>query len=378
MSCATCHNDGGQDGRVWDLTGFGEGLRNTVNLRGRASVGQGYLHWSANFDELQDFEGQIRSLAGGTGLMADAEFNTGTRNQPLGTAKAGVSADLDALAAYVASLNAFSTSPYRTSAGALSTAAAAGRTVFTNLGCGSCHAGAAFTGSGIATLVNVGTIKASSGMRLGATLTGLDVPTLRDVWATGPYLHDGSATTLGDAVRAHSGVSVNDTDLANLSAYLREIGSEETTAPILAGTGTGLTGRYYNNKTVSGTVRLTRIEAVDFNWGTGRPGPNVNTNSFSVRWTGFVEAPATGTYTFQTVSDDGARLWVNGVQLINAWTDHSATTSTAGPVNLVAGMRYAVTMEYYENRGSAVARLRWRTPGNTTFVAVPRDRLFPN
>ena len=32
MSCASCHNDGGHDGRVWDLTGFGEGLRNTINL----------------------------------------------------------------------------------------------------------------------------------------------------------------------------------------------------------------------------------------------------------------------------------------------------------------------------------------------------------
>ncbi len=60
MSCATCHNDGGHDGRVWDLTGFGEGLRNTISLRG-AAVGQGLLHWSGNFDEVQDFEGQIRA-----------------------------------------------------------------------------------------------------------------------------------------------------------------------------------------------------------------------------------------------------------------------------------------------------------------------------
>ncbi len=30
MSCASCHNDGGHDGRIWDLTGFGEGLRNTI------------------------------------------------------------------------------------------------------------------------------------------------------------------------------------------------------------------------------------------------------------------------------------------------------------------------------------------------------------
>src|SRR6185503_4920261 len=138
MSCASCHNDGGQDGRVWDLTGMGEGLRNTINLRGTATA-HGRLHWSANFDEVQDFEGQIRSLAGGTGLMTDAAF--ATRTQPLGTTKAGVSADLDALAAYVASLTTFSQSPYRNSDGSLTATATQGRTVFQNAGCATCHAG---------------------------------------------------------------------------------------------------------------------------------------------------------------------------------------------------------------------------------------------
>ena len=110
LSCATCHRDGGSDGRVWDLTGLGEGLRNTISLRGRAGS-MGRLHWSNNFDEVQDFEGQIRSLAQGNGLMNDTQFNTGTRSQPLGDAKAGLSADLDALAAYVGSLNAFDAEP---------------------------------------------------------------------------------------------------------------------------------------------------------------------------------------------------------------------------------------------------------------------------
>ena len=50
------------------------------------------------------------------------------------------------------------------------------------------------------------------------------MPTLRDVWATAPYLHDGSAATLGDAVRAHNGVSITDADLAKLVAYLQQIG----------------------------------------------------------------------------------------------------------------------------------------------------------
>jgi cytochrome c553 len=228
MSCATCHNDGGQDGRVWDMTGFGEGLRNTVALKGRGGRGQGLLHWSANFDEVQDFEGQIRNLAGGTGLMSDALFNAGTRSQPLGDAKAGLSADLDAMAAYLASLNTFAPSPLRNADGSLTAAALAGKNVFQAQNCASCHSGVPFTGSADATqLKNIGTLKPSSGQRLGGALVGIDVPTLRDVWATGPFLHDGSAPTLVDAVKAHNGTTLDAGNLANLTEYLRQIGGEE-------------------------------------------------------------------------------------------------------------------------------------------------------
>ena len=100
MSCASCHNDGGGDGRVWDLTGMGEGLRNTISLRGKGGMAHGFLHWSGNFDEVQDFEGQIRALSGGTGLLSDVVFNQGTRELPLGDPKAGLSSELDAMAAY--------------------------------------------------------------------------------------------------------------------------------------------------------------------------------------------------------------------------------------------------------------------------------------
>ena len=89
MSCATCHADGGHDGRTWDLTGFGEGLRNTISLRGRGGMRAGPLHWSGNFDEVQDFEGQIRQLAGGSGLMSNDLFRAGTRAQGLGSAASG-------------------------------------------------------------------------------------------------------------------------------------------------------------------------------------------------------------------------------------------------------------------------------------------------
>jgi hypothetical protein len=66
------------------------------------------------------------------------------------------------------------------------------------------------------------------------------------------------------------------------------------------------------------------------------------------------------------------------VQLINNWTTHSSTTDTSGDINLVAGVRYSITLEYYDDRGVAEARLRWRTPGTGGYVVVPADRLFPN
>jgi hypothetical protein len=376
MSCASCHNDGGQDGRVWDLSGYGEGLRNTIALNGRASMAHGFLHWSANFDELQDFEGQIRTLAGGTGLMTDAQFNTNTRSQPLGTTKAGVSADLDALAAYVASLTTFPTSPFRNADGSLTAAALSGRTVFQNEGCGSCHGGTKFTNSGTATLMNVGTIKPSSGQRLGGTLSGIDPPTLRDVWATAPYLHDGSAATLTDAVRAHTNVTVSDGDLPLLLEYLRQIGSEETTAPVPAAN--GLTGRYFNNTTLSGSPVLVRNEAINFNWGSGAPGTGVTADNFSIRWTGEIVPTTTGNYRFRTTSDDGVRLWVNGVQLINNWTAHSATDNTSTTIRLNANTRYTIRMEYYEQGGSAVAKLQWLRPGSAMYQVVPAGQLYGN
>ena len=371
MSCASCHNDGGHDGRTWDLSHAGEGLRNTTSLRGRASMGGGHgrLHWSANFDEVQDFEAQIRQLAGGTGLMNDTQFNTGTRNQPLGDAKAGLSADLDALAAYVASLKSFDPSPQRNTDGTLTPTAAAGKTLFLQQ-CLACHGSPAFSNSAGGTLHNVGTLKSSSGQRLYGVLQGIDVPTLRDAWATAPYLHDGSAATLAAAIGAHTNLSLTATQTTQLAAYVAQIGSEEVSAG-------GLRASYFNNRTLSGTPALTRDEAVDFNWGSGSPGTGVGSNNFSVRWTGKLVVPSTGAYQFQTESDDGVRLTVNGQRLVDNWTDHSPMLNTSGTVNLVAGQQVDVVMEYYENGGGAVARLRWQLPGAAGFVAIPAAQLVP-
>ena len=228
VSCASCHDDGEGDGRVWDFTGFGEGLRNTISLQGHGGRAQGFLHWTGNFDEIQDFEKQIRDFAGGTGLMTNAAYNAGTRSQPLGDRKTGLSADLDALAAYVSSLTVTPRSPYATAAGGLTSAGQNGLATFNRLQCGTCHGGTQYTISdGAAALRSVGTIKQpASGTRLGEPLTRLDVPTLRGIWATAPYLHDGSAGTIQAAIKAHTTLAVSDADVEALAAFLRELGPQ--------------------------------------------------------------------------------------------------------------------------------------------------------
>jgi YVTN family beta-propeller protein len=194
ISCASCHQDGGEDGRVWDFTDRGEGLRNTITLRGRAGMAQGRVHWTGNFDEIQDFENDIRNNFGGTGFLTDEQFKM--TQDTLGTPKAGLSKELDALAAYVKSLSTAERSPYRQADGTFTEEALKGEKVFARLQCAQCHSGNDFTDSAQGSLHNVGTMTSLSGQRRKGPLTGLDTPSLRGIWATPPYLHDGSANSL--------------------------------------------------------------------------------------------------------------------------------------------------------------------------------------
>ncbi|GAB4207323.1 MAG: hypothetical protein OHK0022_35400 [Roseiflexaceae bacterium] len=237
LACASCHLDGGGDGQVWDFTDRGEGLRNTPSLHG-PGLREGNLHWTGNFDEIQDFENDIRNAFEGTGFLSDADYATGTRSQPLGNPKAGLSSDLDALAAYVRSLATVGPSPFRNPDGTLTADAQAGRLIFKQRGCVACHAGATFTDSRTGMLHNVGTLKPSSGRRAGQPLTGLDTPSLAGLWASAPYLHDGSATTLLDVLTTANPAGQHG-DLASLDAsqrqqlvaYLQQIDDAEVAAP---------------------------------------------------------------------------------------------------------------------------------------------------
>jgi len=92
-----------------------------------------------------------------------------------------------------------------------------------------------------------------------------------------------------------------------------------------------------------------------------QPPPGLRSDFFAVRWSGEIEALTSEAYTFITGSDDGVRMWLNGELIIDAWADQDRVETTADPVDLVAGRRYSIVVEGYENGGEAEWQLYWRT-----------------
>lgn len=128
-------------------------------------------------------------------------------------------------------------------------------------------------------------------------------------------------------------------------------------------------GEYFNDITLGGTPVVVRNDAaINFDWGTSAPAPGVNADRFSVRWTQTVNFTA-AMYRFTLTVDDGARLWVNGHLLVDAWIDQAPRTYT-NDLYLPAGQA-TIELQYYENAGGAVAKLSWSGGGTTPPPPTP-------
>ncbi|MHC5833851.1 MAG: PA14 domain-containing protein, partial [Nostoc sp.] len=73
-------------------------------------------------------------------------------------------------------------------------------------------------------------------------------------------------------------------------------------------------------------------------------------------------------------SDDGVRLSVNGQQIINHFVDQSAT-EYSGSIALVAGQKYDIKLEYYENTYSAFSELAWSSASQAKEI-IPQSQLY--
>ncbi|MEH2109828.1 PA14 domain-containing protein [Nostoc sp.] len=138
--------------------------------------------------------------------------------------------------------------------------------------------------------------------------------------------------------------------------------------------GNGLKGEYYDNIDFTNLKQTRTDPTVNFNWGDGSPDPSIAPDTFSVRWTGQVQAKYSETYNFYTTSDDGVRLSVNGQQIINKFVDQSAT-EYSGSIALVAGQKYDIKLEYYDNTYEAVSQLAWSSASQAKEI-IPKSQLY--
>ena len=135
----------------------------------------------------------------------------------------------------------------------------------------------------------------------------------------------------------------------------------------------GLRASYYAGRNFERLV-LSRPEAsINYVWtrksrdffGSGfdyqAPAPGVPAEDFSVRWTGQLRAPESGTFTLQASVDDGMRVYLGDDLVLDAWQNQPTTAYTV-QVELQAGATYALRVEYYQARFESEARLSWVLP----------------
>ena len=137
----------------------------------------------------------------------------------------------------------------------------------------------------------------------------------------------------------------------------------------------GWKGEYFGNRDLQGNPALVRDEPqIDFDWGEGRPAPNLPADHFSVRWQRRVSFEA-GTYRFFLQIDDGARVLLDNQLILNDWEDGADRTINVD-VTLPAGER-ALQVEFFESSGVARVSFWWELAPTPTPTPTPTEALVP-
>ncbi len=149
---------------------------------------------------------------------------------------------------------------------------------------------------------------------------------------------------------------------------------------VLADFGTNWTAQYFNNPTLAGTPVITESapQGVNFNWGLGSPSPSIPPDFFSARFTS-VQNMAGGTYEFIVTSDDGVRLIIDNVLVLDRFVSRVQTTDRV-QVQLTPGAHNMV-VEYFEDIDLALVSVQWAqidgpTPFPTGGAVLPPGTPF--
>jgi|GEM_PF-879714 len=132
---------------------------------------------------------------------------------------------------------------------------------------------------------------------------------------------------------------------------------------------------YYQGRNFN-TFKLAKIEnSINYDWGFGAAVSGLDNDNYSALWQGnflFLAASAGSEYEFNVLADDGVRLYVDGVLVVNQWQDQVASYTVR---KIMTNGVHAVRLEYFEHSGGARVSLSW----NAVASVVPQpDTAAPS
>jgi PA14 domain len=210
---------------------------------------------------------------------------------------------------------------------------------------------------------------------------GFAVPFLlaANLWAAHGIVQTTDGKTFEGDIRLEDGAFVvGDTqakiELQKLALMRIQPPTQPAETPSLVPT-QGLRGIYFTNQNLTGRGVIRIDPAIDFDWQEGSPTNGIGPDHFSVRWEGQIKAPASESFMFLVQADDGARLWVNNQLLVDKWQPAGAG-EWSGSINLEAGKKYSLMMQYFDQSGVALAKLFWSSPSTPRSI-IPAEHLSP-
>lgn len=124
----------------------------------------------------------------------------------------------------------------------------------------------------------------------------------------------------------------------------------------------GIKGEYFANANWEGSPAFTRIDdQIDFYWESGSPSPELPDDDFSIRWTGYLVPPVSGTYHLGCWGMPTLNVWLEGEKILKHNSEHHAFHHEKA-VELEAGKKYKIVYEYSNWYGDGDARLLWVMP----------------